>query len=552
METEQQQLEVELEAGRATLIDESDVQEGSTSSSSGQPTSGGVIAHIMGPTQIGWMKMCNLISVDGPPWYDSITGEELDEKSTNVAIKSELDSLKNMDVKEDVPSSEVPSNTTVIPSRWVLRKKGESVKARVVAQQLKDKQLDDVFASTPSVLSLRLLLYYLLVNPAWSLIFGDVSTAFLHALIPMGTSVYVDPPPNWKRIKPGYIWKLRRALYGLRHSPKWWQDHLRDILTRILKWKCSKSDPNLYFFHNVKGDLIAVMSVHTDDLLIAAMKSFLEYMTKLLNRHFKIKWHGFLQNKWMRHLGREYRFNVLSGVREILVRIPEEYYEETLRMCGMLSCKSARHPGVAKPRNQDQSNKSDDTPLSSENHSLYRAAVGRLMWLLSERPDLAYAVKQLARECSAPTMMSWKSLQQVLKYIQGSKDHVMRLRPDPEITLSGKPPGIAITAHTDADWSVRNTSGGYINVHGVTLITWSRTQAVSALSSCESEFYAIVEGAKETLMVYNLFQELEPRSSCKIKIFTDSTSAQAMCNRKGPGRVKHLSIRMLFHSGSSG
>ncbi len=62
---------------------------------------------------------------------------------------------------------------------------------------------------------------------------ADISTAFLLAPIPDGEEIYVLPPKGWvprtdedaKELRAGRVWRLRRALYGLRRSPKWWADH---------------------------------------------------------------------------------------------------------------------------------------------------------------------------------------------------------------------------------------------------------------------------------------------------------------------------------------
>ena len=43
-----------------------------------------------------------------------------------------------------------------------------------------------------------------------------------------------------------------------------------------------------------------------------------------------------------------------------------------------------------------------DTPLSPEEHSVYRTAVGKLLWLALIRGDIAYATKELSRDVTAP------------------------------------------------------------------------------------------------------------------------------------------------------
>ena len=70
----------------------------------------------------------------------------------------------------------------IIQSRWVLRDKGNNVRARIVAKGYTEavNDLDDIYASTPIFCVLRTLLTICL-NRGWIARTGDISTAFLHA-----------------------------------------------------------------------------------------------------------------------------------------------------------------------------------------------------------------------------------------------------------------------------------------------------------------------------------------------------------------------------------
>eukprot|EP00972_Heterocapsa_arctica_P110574 16281071-Heterocapsa_arctica.AAC.1 len=89
----------------------------------------------------------------------------------------------------------------------------ETVKCRLVACEVKYGEWRDAFAATPTSVSMRLLLQRALVN-GWRVVTADVSTAFLHAKLDDDDEIYVLPPETEK--KPGYVWRVRQALYGLR------------------------------------------------------------------------------------------------------------------------------------------------------------------------------------------------------------------------------------------------------------------------------------------------------------------------------------------------
>ena len=83
--------------------------------------------------------------------------------------------------------------------------------------------------------------------------------------------------------------------------------------------------------------------------------------------------------------------------------------------------------------------------------------------------------------------------------------------------------------------------------NGNTLGTWSKTQAAVALSSGEAEFVALHQGLPEGLAMRSLLKELFGRDF-RIVLYTDSTAARAMAMRSGPGKVKHMDLKMMFLS----
>ena len=87
-----------------------------------------------------------------------------------------------------------------------------SLKARFVAEGFKQQILDlslGTYASTPSHLSLRILLILSLVN-RWDVVTADISSALLQAPIPSEELVLVKPPPELEQ-NPDVLWRLKKA-----------------------------------------------------------------------------------------------------------------------------------------------------------------------------------------------------------------------------------------------------------------------------------------------------------------------------------------------------
>eukprot|EP00971_Amphidinium_carterae_P271378 5385214-Amphidinium_carterae.2 len=58
----------------------------------------------------------------------------------------------------------------------------------------------------------------------------DVASAFLNT--PINEEVLVQPPKDYHN-QPNVLWKMTKAPYGWRTSPKQWQEHLSTILQRM-------------------------------------------------------------------------------------------------------------------------------------------------------------------------------------------------------------------------------------------------------------------------------------------------------------------------------
>ena len=226
-------------------------------------------------------KKLELMSQEPLLWYET----EFDEELLKAGMKRELQSLKDFDVFEEIHTSNLSDQQikSAIPTGWVHKAKGLEVKSRVVvrgyAEQVSDP--DDTYASTPSFTTLKLLLT-LAISRSWFVMGADVSTAFLHALWTK-EETFIIPPwefyPNG-----GVLWKLRKALYGLKSSPKLWQTHFASTMSKFDFVRC-KSDANLY--RHVDGDLYVLCYV--DDLLIAGEQSRVEATFALLSSELLMK-----------------------------------------------------------------------------------------------------------------------------------------------------------------------------------------------------------------------------------------------------------------------
>ena len=136
--------------------------------------------------------------------------------------------------------------------RWVVRG----------FEQQYSKDYDQTYAGVCKSVTWKIILAIAAVRD-WEVEQIDAVTAFLNSCI--DTDVYVELPPAWKEIfgiKGDYVCQLLMALYGLKQSPRLWQEKLRKVLVR-LGFEPLKSDNCVYI--NKAGVIIVT---YVDDMLI--------------------------------------------------------------------------------------------------------------------------------------------------------------------------------------------------------------------------------------------------------------------------------------------
>ena len=74
--------------------------------------------------------------------------------------------------------------------------------------------------------------------------------------------------------------------------------------------------------------------------------------------------------------------------------------------------------------------------------------------------------------------------------------------------------------------------------------SWSKTQALVALSSAESELYAIVKASSETLGLMSTIRDMNKNFNSAL--FSDASAALGVVQRQGLGKLRHIDCNYLF------
>ena len=179
--------------------------------------------------------------------------------------------------------------------------------------------------------------------------------------------------------------------------------------------------------------------------------------------------------------------------------------------------------------------------------AFYQSAVGSLLYLaVRTRPDIAYAVNNVARFCSKPTKEHWVAVKRVFRYLRGTTQLGLLYTKKVESDL--------LIGYSDADWGgdcndYKSTSG-YLFQIGSTAITWkSKKQSCIALSTAEAEYMALSSAAQEAIWLRELSSDL---GNPQHLIMEDNQSAISIArNPQFHGRTKHINIKYhLFENRS--
>lgn len=160
------------------------------------------------------------------------------------------------------------------------------------------------------------------------------------------------------------------------------------------------------------------------------------------------------------------------------------------------------------------------------------------------RPDISFAVGMLGRYQSNPGIDHWKAAKKVLRYLQGTKKHMLTFRHTDNLEVVG---------YTDSDFGgcvdTRKSTFGYVFVLAGGTISWkSAKQTIIASSTMEAEFVACFEATVQALWLRNFISGLRVMDSIArpLKIYCDNSAAVFFSkNDRYSKGIKHMEMKYL-------
>ncbi|KAG7598736.1 Integrase catalytic core [Arabidopsis suecica] len=447
------------------------------------------------------------------------------------ACEEEINSIEKFKVWNLV---DLPHGAKPIGLKWVFKLKRNSdgsinkYKARLVAKgyvQQYGVDFEEVFAPVARIETIRLLIK-LAASHGWEIHHLDVKTAFLHG--ELKENVYVFQPEGFeKKGSSNKVYKLNKALYGLRQAPRAWNNKLNHILLELQFVKCSK-EPTVY--RREAKEHLLIIAVYVDDLFVTGtslegINSFKAEMSSRFDMSDLGKLSYYLGIEVIQHAG-----GITLNQNRYALKILEE--------AGMSDCNMVHTPmDISLKLSKCENEKEVDA-------TAYRKNVGCFRYLLHTRPDLSYCVGILSRYMQSPRESHATAMKQCLRYLKGTTTLGLFFNQCENIP---KIVGYSDSSH-NVDPDDGRSTAGYVFYLGDSPISWcSQKQETVAMSSCEAEFMGGTEAAKQAIWLQDILSEITGNDCEKVVIKIDNKSAIALT--KNPvfhGRSKHIHRRYHF------
>lgn len=456
---------------------------------------------------------------------------------------SSKEEMKSMDDNHVWDLVELPDGFKTVGCKWVYKTKRNSKgkperrKSRLVAKGFTQKDgidYKETFSPVSKKDSLRIVLA-LVAHYDLELHQMDVKTAFLNG--DLEEEVYMDQPEGFVVAgKENLVCKLRKSIYGLKQASRQWYIKFNDTITsygfvEIIVDRC--------IYIKISGSKFVILVLYVDDILLAANDmGMLHDVKKYLSKNFEMKDMGEASYVIGIEIFRDRSQGLLSlSQKGYINKILARYKMENCSAGIAPIQKGNKFSKMQCPKNELERKEMERIP--------YASVVGSLNYVQTcTRPDINFAVGMLGRYQSNPGMDHWKAAKKVLRYLQGTKEHMLTYRRSDQLEVIG---------YSDSDYAgcvdSRKSTFGYLFLLAGGAISWkSGKQSVIATSTMEAEFVACFEATIHALWLRNFISGLRIVDTIAkpLRIYCDNSAAVFFSkNDKYSKGAKHMELKYL-------
>jgi hypothetical protein len=346
-------------------------------------------------------------------------------------------------------------------------------------------------------------------------------------------------PPIGMQVPDGMVLKLHKCLYGLKQSPRYFNQHLMGTLLNM-GFENLINEPCL--FHKMVDGNQVIATIYVDDILIAChdVDTIMSIKSKM-RESYKMKDMG--EMDW--YLGMRCKRNKSNGsftldqskyVEDVLTKFDVFIGADRTRTVPMqpnliLEPWTAEHDAGVTPKQE-----------YLFNNFPYRQIIGSLLYIsIWTRPDISYAVGKLGKFNNHPTMEAIYATQWLLQYMNGTK----------HLGLTFLEGDMKISTYVDSSFGDvvidRRSTAGQITYLGKSPIQWDSFVCDNYTIPCsvaESEYIAASEAARVMMSNRNILIQLGfPQD--QMFMFEDNKACITIALQESSNRkTKHVELQV--------
>ncbi len=417
-------------------------------------------------------------------------------------------------------------------------------KARLVVNGKHQVTDEEIYAPVAGTNTVRMLLSQC-AKEDWDTFQMDVTAAFLYG--DQVGRVLIEQPPGDIRGDPKKIkLLLLKGLYGTKTAGNQWNIHIDGNFKKFGLIQ-SEIDRCLYYKF-VDGGLLIVL-LYVDDIMgfntnssagKKAAAKFREFMTKT----YKTKDLGEIKHALGIVVSRDrkkYQLNISQA----------HYIQALLEKFGMADCRPMKTPA---PKDVDAEIASWDKKMEVDPKDLpFRELLGGLLYVsIISRPDIANAVRNMAKYSGRHHYVHMQLLKRILRYLSGTINHVL--------TYDGTTKESCLTMYADASFgddpiNGRSVTGLVLMLNGGAIMWRSSQQKFVATCTAASELGALSTGVDELMPIVSMLLELKLKVFLPPLLCGDNQASLRMGGSDVPTKkskfmlVKHHNVKHAVTSG---
>jgi hypothetical protein len=477
-------------------------------------------------------------------FIDDVSGKTLNWNLVLEARNTEVETIDEMGVWKVI----LRTDEKTIQGKWIDINKGDvknpKYRSRYVAREIRAVTKSKYFAGMPPLSALRMIIAIAvtltfpnaigeMIRQSSQYVIGFTDIKRAHFCAPATRRLLVELPEESGYSK-DYVGLLQKSMYGCQDAGQNWELEVARKMTSA-GFRQGRSNPCLYWH----PDEELRVEVHGDDFTSVGPYDKVLWFQQQLKTWWKTEDRGILGPPGMPGTKQEMTIlnRILSWTGQGIEWEADPRHQQLV--VAALGVTAKVTTPVVKEKIEERDVESPE--LSVERASEYRSISMRTAYLAQDRPDLQRTTRELAKGLARPTERHWEMLKRVGRYLLHAPRVIQEFKYQKEFRRAE---GWADTDHAGCIRTRKSTSGGAVQLGKITTRTYSKGQAVIALSSGEAEYYGLVSCISNVLGEVAIAKDFG--ILLKGHVWMDATAGIAIGSRRGLGKVKHIDTVFLW------